>query len=210
MKIRGFEDTINWYNQNAESYIKSIENYSIPEKDAFIALLPENGYVLDAGCAGGRDTKSFSDRGLKAIGIDLSPNFVKKAKQKYPNSDFVEGNFLSLPFEDKSFDGVWSNASILHFETIDDVKSALKEFNRVLKDNGTLFVKVKAQTGTDKTAIVYDSLSRHKRFFRFFTQEEILQLIKESGFENIESKQYPSRGRPEVEWIYSLSKKTLK
>jgi ubiquinone/menaquinone biosynthesis C-methylase UbiE len=210
MNVKGFEDTIEWYNQNARSYAQSIENLaSLEQIDEFARLLPKNANVLDAGCGGGRDTNLLKDRGVNATGIDLSHGLIDVARQKYPSINFVEGNFLNLPFEEKTFDGVWAHASLLHLETREDVESVLREFFRVLKQGGILHIFVKAQTGAEKTAVVTDTLSKHDRFFQYFTEDEISSLLRASGFKNIEIRQCEDPGgRPEVKWILSLSRKT--
>jgi ubiquinone/menaquinone biosynthesis C-methylase UbiE len=59
-----------------------------------------NGRVLDAGCGYGRNSVYFSDY----TGVDFSPDFIKLAKQKFPNKDFMVANLKELPFKDKEFD----------------------------------------------------------------------------------------------------------
>ena len=213
MDIKNFEDTIKWYDSNAEKYADTTEQHSSPEqiKD-FIHLLPTNAKVLDAGCGGGRDTKLLQQAGANAMGLDLSSGLIDEAKKRNPKLNFIQGSFLELPFKDDSFDGVWAHASLLHLENVDDVKKSLSEFNRVLNPNGVLHILVKAQTGDEKTAVVSDSLSGHDRFFQYFTQQELKNLLQEQGFEGIKTEQYKEtdkdpKGRPEVEWILSLSKK---
>lgn len=121
MKIVGFQDTIDWYNQNALDYSNSIQDLvSYDQIEEFIKHLPNNSKVLDAGCAAGRDTKIINDRGFKTIGLDISKELIKIAKQKYPDIEFIEGNLLELPFADNYFGGVWAHASLLHFETVRD------------------------------------------------------------------------------------------
>ena len=214
MRVSGFNETITWYDQNAEQYTQACENMSLPDEiEKFVDSLPKNAKVLDAGCGGGRDASLLKKRGVGVTGIDLSSGLIKVAKEKHPDIDFVEGNFLRLPFEDKSFDGIWNHASLLHLETVDEVKTALGEFERVLKNGGFLYTKVKAQTGSDKTAVVRDSLSNHERFFQYFTMAEIQTLLNDSGFEIVNIEQYNEAdkmppGRSEVEWIVALSKKS--
>jgi len=213
IKVRSFTDTIRWYNENAKKYAKTTEEYPSPEQiEEFVSLLSPGNKILDAGCGGGRDTKLLHDKGLDSIGLDLSSGLIKVARKKYPNINFVEGSFLDLPFGNDSFDGIWAHASLLHLETVGDVKKALSEFQRVLKPNGVMHTLVKAQTGLEKTAIVSDRTSGHERFFQYFTQDEIATLLREAGFAEIKTEQYREtdrnpNGRPEVEWILTLSKK---
>jgi len=70
----------------------------------------------------------------------LSKGLLKVARREFPHLTFVEGNFLSLPFENETFDAIWSNTSLLHLETINDVKQALSEFQRTLKSKGVLHI----------------------------------------------------------------------
>lgn len=213
MKVQGFKDTIAWYDQNAEKYAEV--NAAIADDDQieeFTSLLPKEAKVLDAGCAAGRDSALLSQNGLLVTGIDISSGLLKIAKRKFPKITFIEGNFLSLPFKNAEFDGVWAHQSLLHLETPEDVDAALAEFNRVLKPGGILLVLVKAQTGTNKTAVVTDDFSSHDRFFQYFTPSEIKQRLQRAGFnvqhlEHYKETDKNPNGRSEVELILSISKK---
>lgn len=213
MKIKGFDDTIAWYNQNAKQYARA--NAAIADLDQieeFSRLIPSKAAVLDAGCAAGRDSNLLSQRGFVVTGIDISSGLIAIARKTFPKIEFIEGSFLSLPMEAERFNGVWAHQSLLHLETPQDVATALGEFNRVLKPGGVLLILVKAQTGTDKTAVVGDSLSGHDRFFQYFTKEEVEGLLTQAGFSLIRIEQYGEasknpRGRAEVELILTLGRK---
>lgn len=64
------------------------------------AHIPKEAFVLDAGCAYGRWSFKFD----KYLGMDFSPDFIQKAKDKYPNKDFLIGSLFEIPFPDKHFD----------------------------------------------------------------------------------------------------------
>ena len=155
---------------------------------------------------------SLKKVGLNVIGLDLSKRLLGVARHKFPDITFVEGNLLNLPFEDASFDGIWSNTSLLHLEAVDDVRKSLAEMNRVLKPSGVLHVVVKAQTSNQKTAVVSDKLSGQDRFFQYFTINELSKLVEESSFKLINIKEYSEietipHGRPEVRIIWALARK---
>ncbi len=191
MKIKGFKDTIKWYDKNARQYAISVEDFSNKEQiDEFVELLPKNAKVLDAGCGGGRDSNSLAAKGINVIGIDLSTGLLKIAKAKYQNIQFIRGDIRKIPFKDLSFDGVWSQASLLHLETVRDIEEALVEFHRILKKDGIVHILVKARKGKEKTAIIKDSLSKHERFFQYFTQEELKALLNKHRFKILIVKQY--------------------
>jgi ubiquinone/menaquinone biosynthesis C-methylase UbiE len=129
-------------------------------------------------------------------------------KHKRPGITFIEGSFLDTPYENETFDGVWSHASLVHLDTIEDVKRALNEFHRVLKPGGQLYLLVKKQTSREKTAVVSDSLSNHERFFRYYTENELTNFLKGSGYtlEEIET-EADVHGREEIKWIKVFARK---
>ncbi len=207
----GFSTTINWYTKNAKEYTDQIAASTENELlKRFINQFQEGMTVLDAGCAGGRDSHAFDLHGLKPTGIDITESFIKIAQEKYPEIDFVCGSFLELPFSDESFNGVWAHASLLHFEEISDVKRSLREFFRVLKKGGILHVFVKQQLSDAKTEEVAHTYSgEFKRFFRYFTKDEIQQYLLEAGFKILELQDnyVPMDGRKGIKWVVALAKK---
>jgi ubiquinone/menaquinone biosynthesis C-methylase UbiE len=213
MSVTGLEDTIKWYDDHAEQYAEAGAAYfDINHITTFAKRLPNGATVLDAGCGAGRDADILSKQGLEVTGVDLSGGLLEVARKKFPEITFVQGNLLDLPFDDASFDGVWSNTSLLHLETAEDVKRALGEIYRVLKKPGLLHVVVKAQTGANKTAVVSDKLSGHDRFFQYFTVDELSQLLTAAGFNITHIKEYSEtetipHGRPEVKLIWCLAQK---
>jgi ubiquinone/menaquinone biosynthesis C-methylase UbiE len=209
MKIKGFKDTINWYDNNSEEYANALYTIvPIESINLFLSYLPSSPNILEAGCGPGRESSVFIEKGAIVTGVDVSEGLLKIAKAKNPNAKYIKTNFLNLPFADSVFDGVWSHASLVHLEKISDVKLALSEFKRVLKSNGILYVYVKMQTGGKKTEIIKDSLSNHERFFRFYEPEELRKLLTSSGFEiitfGLKDDEY---GRSEVKWIETVVKK---
>lgn len=214
MTDMGLDDTIQWYDKNAEQYAKAGASYfDMHHIHTFANLLPKGARVLDAGCGSGRDANLLHSKvGLDVVGLDLSKGLLKVARKKFPEITFIEGNLLELPFEADSFDGVWSNTSLLHLESVEAVRQALSEMNRVLKPGGVLHVVVKAQTGDSKTAVVSDKLSGHDRFFQYFAVNEMNELLERSHFSMLSIKEYSEvetipQGRPEVLLIWALARK---
>jgi len=169
--------------------------------------LPQKALILDAGCAAGRDSRIIHEKGKKVIGIDLSKELIKIARKNNPEIQFVEGNFLQLPFEDNHFDGIWAHASILHFESTNEVIKSLQEFYRVLKTGGVIHIFVKEKRDK-KFDVVIDSLSRHERFFQYFTENEMTDYMKKTGFKIIKLLHLSDQAdRKEIIWILILARK---
>jgi ubiquinone/menaquinone biosynthesis C-methylase UbiE len=210
----GLKQTIEWYNKNAKLYdVQSSKYSSLAQINDFVRLLPPKAKILDAGCGSGRDSDLLVKKSLEVIGLDLSTSLISLAKIKYPNIKFVVGNFLDLPFPNNSFNGVWAHASLVHLESVADVKKALKEFNRVLKSTGVIHVLVKANNNNERFEVVGDKLTGNsKRFFQYFRKEELKSLIEEIEFNIIKLYEFRDIYSEEkyfkpLKWILCLAKK---
>ena len=93
-------------------------------------------YILDLGCGTATYTSYLGESFENVIGLDLSHNNIKIAKEVDKKSEYVCGDGLNLPFKERSFDAVFVGQVLHHFP---DVKEPLKEINRILKKNGILF-----------------------------------------------------------------------
>lgn len=68
--------------------------------DVINKIIKPSDKVLDAGCGYGRLSELFKNY----IGIDFSPDFIKEAKQLYPQKTFEVQDLRKLPFKNKEFD----------------------------------------------------------------------------------------------------------
>lgn len=131
---------INGYRQSVEKYLKSLD-----------LEINENSMVLDAGSGTGIVTLGFQSAGFrprKTVALDLSFNSLKVAREEFEkdretddqNICTVQGNVLSLPFADESFDLVLS-CGVLEYVPLEE---GLREMARVLKTGAKLvFIPVK-------------------------------------------------------------------
>lgn len=62
-----------------------------------------NSSVLDVGCGFGELGKFLTKRyaNVDYTGIDITPEFIREAKKLYPNLNFIEGDYLQTPLEQK-------------------------------------------------------------------------------------------------------------
>jgi ubiquinone/menaquinone biosynthesis C-methylase UbiE len=99
----------------------------------------ENKTLLDQGCGGGRYTIAWKLLGVKkAVGLDFSEIGLTDAKARADfaginDVDFIKGSVLEMPFEDESFDIVFSNGVLHHTE---DWRKGIQEQLRVMKSGG--------------------------------------------------------------------------
>src|SRR3989338_3343675 len=141
------KQAISTYNKIAGIYSKySSEKLLQFQLNEFLSLL-KGKKILDAGCGGGRDVDYFTEEGYDAIGIDLSEGLIKEAKKK--KGKFMVMDFIKLSFENETFDGIWSMAGFIH-NSREDVAKSLKEFFRVLKKDGILYIAVREGEGEEE------------------------------------------------------------
>jgi len=94
-------------------------------------------HILDVGCGIGGSTRRLAhETGCRVTGIDLSEEYIETAERltrllnMQERVKFQATSALALPFNDNSFDGVWSLQMNMNVE---DKLSWLKETYRVLK-----------------------------------------------------------------------------
>jgi len=91
--------------------------------------------LLDVGCGSGYFCKLAVDKKIDVTGLDATTELVDEAKKRVPTANFHVGEMEELPFEEKYFDVVCGFNS---FQYAADVKNALLEAKRVLKDGGKI------------------------------------------------------------------------
>ncbi|OAR05907.1 hypothetical protein LLEC1_07021 [Akanthomyces lecanii] len=120
---------------------------AIARHEHFIATqigIKRNMKVLDMGCGVGGPARQISSfTGCHVTGININQYQVDRATmyaQKHEmadNLEFVQGDFMSLPFPDNSFDAVYSIEATCHAPSLADVYT---EIFRVLKPGGVFGV----------------------------------------------------------------------
>jgi demethylmenaquinone methyltransferase/2-methoxy-6-polyprenyl-1,4-benzoquinol methylase len=91
--------------------------------------------VLDACCGTGDLAIAATRRGGKVTGLDFSQRMLERARRKAPELEWIEGDVLTMPFADGSFDAVTVGFGV---RNVDDLAAALVEFRRVLRPGGRL------------------------------------------------------------------------
>jgi SAM-dependent methyltransferase len=85
--------------------------------------------VLDAGCGAGRTTAWLVEQGADVVGIDVSPEQLRLARERLPSVSFLLADLAErLPFEDGAFDVVVSSL-VMHY--VRDWPPVLRELRRI-------------------------------------------------------------------------------
>jgi len=182
--------TLEAYESGADAYVEKYLGESIADRygDVFLAEL-DGDRILDVGCGPGPDLETFAGRGYDATGLDLTPSFLRAARDQVHDAALARGDMRRLPFEAGSFDGVWSSASLLHVPRA-DAAAALREFRRVLAGGGVAFVSVKRgeTPGSDPNG----------RHFEYYRERELRELLADTGLDPISS-------RTDTNWVSAVA-----
>jgi ubiquinone/menaquinone biosynthesis C-methylase UbiE len=105
-------------------------------------LIPKySDTLLDYGCNDGDFLKKNVKKFNRGIAVDISNNALKKAKENLSGSniEFINGNTdeENLPILNETVDTVVTTDVIEH---VFDPVNLIREFNRILKLNGTLII----------------------------------------------------------------------
>lgn len=138
-------DTISYYNQNAEEYFNKTVNVSMQELyDQFEAYLKPGDKILDLGCGSGRDSRYFLSKGYDVVSVDGSKAMCNLA-ETYIGKKVRNITFEKLDY-DNEFDAVWACASLVHVD-MGEITDVLFRIQRALKKKGILYASWKYGKG---------------------------------------------------------------
>ncbi|WP_426193806.1 class I SAM-dependent DNA methyltransferase [Massilia sp. DWR3-1-1] len=132
--------TLAHYNDNADSFFAGTIDHDVSQNiDALLGAIarPAPATILDLGCGPGRDLKTFTALGHRAIGIDGSAAFVHMARD-HSGCEVWQQDFLHLDLPDAMFDGIYANASLFHVPR-SALPQVLRKLYAALQAGGVLF-----------------------------------------------------------------------
>ncbi len=159
------------------------------------------GYILDIGCAHGRDALLFKQNSAHHyIGIDISPAMLALACIHAPQSIFVRMNMHAMAFKPAIFDGFWAAASLLHIPKY-NISSVLTEIQRIVKPGAVGFIALREGNSEE---MIIGNFRGDNRFFAFYQLEEFKRILVGNGFEvimaNPDLREYNSQ-KPHNAWL---------
>jgi SAM-dependent methyltransferase len=153
-----------------------------------------HGRVLDVGCGHGAATAAAAARGAVAVGVDVSPEMLRRARADHSGPAYLIGSAEALPLRFGTCAAVVGNFLVHHLA---DPHRAVREFRRVLSgdgrvaltawdlpDNGRLvgvLLDAIAETGVGIPA----GLPEAPSFFRFSADGALADLLRECGFTDV-------------------------
>jgi len=174
-----------WFENNNYAYLSELE--------AVKKLLPKKGKGLEIGVGTGRFAAPLEIQ----FGVEPSASMRKIAELRGVQT--TEGVAEELHFPDTHFDYVLMVTTICFF---DDIKASFTETYRILKPNGHIVIGF-----IDKTSFTGREYQNHKqqsKFFKkanFYSTEEVVEALKDIGFENFRYVQTIFKNLPDINRI---------
>ena len=171
-----------WFSNNRFVYESELE--------AVKQLIPANCKGLDIGVGSGRFATPF---GIKH-GVDPSNEMASYARKL--GIEVRDGIAEDLPYSDSEFDYALMVTTVCF---LDDIMTAMKEANRVLKPDGSLIIGlIDRESPLGK---IYQKYKKDNPFYKvatFYSVEEILSNMRKGGFDDFEFRQTIFRDLSEI------------
>lgn len=162
-------DTADHY-RGFESFFHKLREYLIRKQ---IKKFGRGEKYLDAGCGTGLLLRHLPKG---AIGIDINPRNIGKARQHAPNATVVEGDIERMPFKDGEFSTVICTEVIEHQP---DPAPTVNEIKRVLQNGGILIGSVPSESPIWFFRFLSSTCPRGEPFHKNFKKKELVELFKE-------------------------------
>src|SRR5918999_6613194 len=104
--------------------------------------------AVELGCGVGRFSRALSRRFDEVVGVDVSEEMVRNARElkpadSYPRLRFVANDGMSLPVEDASADFVFSYEVFQHMPSREVIAANLRDVARALRPDGVALIHVR-------------------------------------------------------------------
>lgn len=134
------ETAIGYYDDYSNSYDEERREgyYSLINDLEFekVEPLASGKKVLEVGCGTGLILERVHKIAQDAVGVDISTGMLEVCRKKGLN--VMEGSATELPFEDNTFDLVYSLKVLAH---VPDIEKAIREIVRVMKPEGRVVLE---------------------------------------------------------------------
>ena len=167
----------------------------------WIQRLPADARLLDLGCGGGQDAGDLDRRGYRVMGVDRTSALLSEGRRRYRSLSLVRADFRFLPFQAKSFDGLWAGASLMHLPK-PDARRTLADLYRLVRPGGLFAATV---THGVKSSLVTDGWVPG-RYFARWRKDELARAVRRAGWNILELKIITNRER-KGRWVNLLAQK---
>jgi len=153
----------------------------------FLEGIPRSASFLEVGCNVGNQLLLLQAQGYTQLtGIELQSYALAGARSRLKNVALQQGSALALPFEDQTFDVVFTSGVLIHIAP-DDLPQAMSEIHRCARH----YIWGAEYFSPELTAVNYrgndDLLWKMDYARKYLTLFDDLELVKERRFQYLEN-----------------------
>ena len=142
-QVRDAKDTRDWVVERQRPYIDDAPgspwlwpSFAASVEQGLAQLALDGALALDIGAATCWSTRMLSERGARAVALDISTGILRDGEAQFATGVFfdrVAATMEDLPFIDAAFDAVFASATVHHSA---DLRRTMAEIGRVLVPAG--------------------------------------------------------------------------
>jgi SAM-dependent methyltransferase len=184
----------------------------------------KGGKAIDFGCGTGRSTRFLQKLGFDAIGVDISEDMIKKAREIDPDGDYrlvKEGDLTQV--QQWNFDLVLSGFTFDNIPTMELKLKLFRQIRNLLKNNGIIVNLVSApeiyvnewasfstkdfpenkfaKSGDKVKIIITDIQDKRPVEDIVWTDESYKEVYKKAGLELIKTHKPLAKGDEPYKWV---------
>jgi len=197
------KDEAKFWDRASKNYDKgdSVDETYLKMLEIMRKYLKNSDTLMDFGCATGSISIDLSENVRKVIGIDISSEMIKLAKEKAiehkaENVYFARSTIFDERHHEGSFDAIMA-FNILHL--LDDPDMAIKRINELLKEGGVFISNTVCLK--DKGSMISTMMSIISKMpflpnVKNFTVAELNGIMEKNGFKIMESMTFEDEHHP--------------
>ncbi|MCH8004529.1 MAG: methyltransferase domain-containing protein [Nanoarchaeota archaeon] len=156
---------------------------------SFSQVRPSDASLISPGSGTGNYEIALAKFFKSVLGVDISQEMLKKAKEKskaIDNIEFIRGDAIEMKmFADNMFDVAMFNHSLHHVGDYEHQSKALQESYRILKDKGVIIIQTCSQKQLRDGFWYFDLIpeATERQTKKLMPVDELSDTLKNIGFE---------------------------
>jgi len=142
--------------------------------------LKKTDAILDSSCGQGELLEILFERGYSNLaGIDINADLISTCKKNLPKAVFLNSSLTKTPFKNNQFNTIFSYLTLHH---ILDISESIKEFERILKPSGHIYLLDFFTINKIHSYIVNSYGCPEDYYFnKFYSMSEFEQMLSKSN-----------------------------
>lgn len=193
---RQTQRVVSHYARLAPAYDRLWDRYTRNSLGKLVECLPLEGHehLLDVACGTGRLAELLrrSHPGIRTTGIDLSPDMIRVARHRMPESATTAwqvGTLDSAALEERSFDVITCSSA---FHLFMDQDSALRRMARLVRPGGLVTIVDWCREYPQIGAIQQLARLPGRQHRNILTRGELGGMLAQAGLEPVIAERFPA------------------